>query len=113
MIEHKGKCKELQLEIEKAKEVVQQKEKQLQRFIDSCCHKYSEAIYNPRFSGGYRYEGDPVGTMGVDWRPGGYIPKTEHPRWERTCIVCGYVQKTERKESVNIKGLQQERPVWS
>lgn len=66
-IRHKGKCAEYQKEVDlavskvrQAEQEVQRKLDELKRFINSCSHQWSKAIYKPRVTGGYSYEGDPV-----------------------------------------------------
>lgn len=59
-----------------------------------CNHNWGEPIYDPEIRGGYRDPGDPVGTMGVDWRAPSYVPRTETQRWKRTCLNCAKTEFT-------------------
>jgi hypothetical protein len=53
-----------------------------------CSHNWTNPVYDPEVSGGYRTEGDVPGTMGVDFRGPQYIPREEKPRWFRKCLTC-------------------------
>jgi hypothetical protein len=54
---------------------------------DNCKHDWKES-YDPIVTEGYRVEGDPPGTMGVDWRGPMWVPREEKPRWKRYCPLC-------------------------
>jgi len=61
-----------------------------------CRHNYSEPQYDPIIIPGGHSEGDPVGTMGIDWRGPYSWPEERKPRWSRTCLTCGHVDYTTR-----------------
>jgi hypothetical protein len=61
-----------------------------------CRHRWSEPKYTPEHREGYRIAGDPVGTMGVDWRGPMDVPPQTIKKWTRTCQECGKVEVTER-----------------
>lgn len=84
---------------------------QLKQYELSCPHNFSanyfDIIYDPIYTKGYTYPGDPPGTMGVDWRGPVYVPPTTTKRWRRTCRECGFVQYT-----TQIKKTVEEEPEW-
>lgn len=64
-----------------------------------CHHTWASIEYDPRLEGGYT-------TTAWHW-PGSmrdgpriYIPEERHPRWSRTCTICGLVQKTEHTKEI-------------
>lgn len=68
-------------------------EAELDQMLASCPHEWGNPVYDPIVT----YDpGDPPGTMGVDWRPGGFVEGTEEKRWSRTCARCGKVEYTSR-----------------
>lgn len=76
------------------KEKLARAEADLNTAIRACKHKWSPVeaahIYHP----GYKIEGDPVGTMGIDWRGPCYVESRTEKRWKRTCEHCGEIQYT-------------------
>lgn len=63
----------------------------------NCGHLWGEAIYCPEYTKGYYVEGDPPGTMGVDWRGGYDVPSKTIERWKRVCKKCGKEEFTTNK----------------
>jgi hypothetical protein len=61
-----------------------------------CQHKWGKTEYTPDYQPGYRIEGDPPGTMGVDWRGPMWVDSKTTPKWTRKCSECGLKQVTER-----------------
>jgi hypothetical protein len=86
----------LEQEITRLKADLQEHEASLQGLQSRCIHQWGETRYTPDIREGYQDPGDPVGTMGVDWRGPMYVPRQETPRWSRRCSECGLVQQTER-----------------
>lgn len=76
----------------------------------NCRHIWSELKYTPEYRPGYRIQGDPPGTMGVDWRGPLDVPAETIKRWTRQCQRCGKVEQTERtRDIVTQKPQFQER----
>jgi len=67
----------------------------LRRLEERCTHKW-EVQYTPHHKAAYTIPGDPVGSMGVDWRGPLDVPAKTIMKWTRTCSVCGMVQTTEQ-----------------
>lgn len=70
---------------------------QLQQQIRQCKHVWTDGKYDPIIHPGGYSPGDPVGTMGVDWRGPSSWPERREPRWSRECTICGtkeYTTKT-------------------
>jgi len=61
-----------------------------------CQHNWSNPEYTPEIHEGYQIQGDPVGTMGVDWRGPSWVDRQEIKRWTRTCYQCGKSEITEQ-----------------
>jgi hypothetical protein len=68
----------------------------VEAFQRTCNHSWDhpEGKYDPIYHPGYSYPGDKPGTMGVDFRPGGYVDARTEDRWTRTCTRCGKVETT-------------------
>jgi hypothetical protein len=97
MKDHKGRTHGmLTYEIEQAEANLRDLKAALHGMQSRCSHKFGETKYTPEVHEGYQDPGDPVGTMGVDWRGPIYVPRQEIPRWSRYCSECGLVQQTER-----------------
>jgi hypothetical protein len=75
-----------------------EKQRALQHKQENCSHDWSKPVYDPIVSGGYEHPGDPVGTMGVDWRGPVYVPRSEKPRWKRECSKCLLREETQRSQ---------------
>jgi len=82
---------------QKTRELAGDRER-LARIERECHHVWDNpnGVYAPIHHPGYRYEGDPPGTMGVDWRPGGYVEARTEEKWKRTCTSCGKVEETSK-----------------
>ncbi len=92
---------ELRFEIEKdesylkeLKVCLQRKRNYLQVLEDKCPHSWEEPVYDPIITEGYTCQGDPPGTMGIDWRGPYHVPRKEQKRWKRTCRTCGKTEYT-------------------
>ena len=88
----------LEVEVNKRTRELEQAKNELEHIRRTCRHQWGPTQYAPLREGGYEIPGDPVGTMGVDWRGPTWVPRTERPRWKRTCEECGKVEETERTE---------------
>jgi hypothetical protein len=66
----------------------------IHRMQAQCDHNWSDPVYDPIVTGGYTSPGDPIGTMGVDWRGPRYVPRSEPPRWTRACSKCRKMEVT-------------------
>lgn len=60
----------------------------------TCSHDWEEPKYTPKIREAYTIEGDPPGTMGIDWRGPQHVPRKEIPVWTRTCRRCGTTETT-------------------
>lgn len=67
-----------------------------------CNHLWRTPIYTPIEIAEYTIPGDPVGTMGVDWRGPTHVPHSVKRRWTRICNSCG------KKETTKTVKLVQE-----
>ena len=76
---------------------------------DSCHHNWEEIKYDPQRTPGYHFNGDPVGTMGVDRQLPFDVPPSTIDMWTRTCKTYGFVQSTSSKKMVGAP-LQKEVP---
>lgn len=76
----------------------------LMRIQTSCDHRWSEPERKVHRTEGYSYAGDKPGTMGVDFRSGGYVPSRETIYWTRKCKMCGKTQRTERAKPTGETG---------
>lgn len=80
--------------LQKAKDELKLAEKAVAELESKCQHKWGETEYTPRIEKGYTDPGDPLGTMGIDWRGPMYISGKTYDIWTRTCMECGKVEKT-------------------
>ena len=88
---------------QKARERVMAAERELQAarwFLDAvesdCNHDWSDPVYTPDVWEAYTTDGDPPGTLGIDWRGPVHVPRQETPKWTRTCRGCGKTEATTR-----------------
>lgn len=77
-----------------AEEQVRLLKKELGYIVQTCRHQWSEPVADHIYEKGYEIQGDPPGTMGVDWRGPTWVGAKTTNRWKRTCNVCGEVQYT-------------------
>ena len=97
MKDHKGRTNGiLEQEIIQLEADLRERKAALQGLQSRCPHVWGETRYTPEVHEGYQDQGDPVGTMGVDWRGPCWIPRQEIARWSRRCSECGLVQQTKR-----------------
>lgn len=97
--------KELEKKIANAELDIKEAEEALTRIDKECRHLWGETVSDPIHHEGYTLQGDPPGTMGIDWRGPCYIPATTKARWKRVCQKCGKVEYTTGFEEVK-------RPRW-
>ena len=69
-------------------------ERELAYKVSICNHDWSKPEADHIYEKGYRIDGDPVGTMGIDWRGPTYVDAKTTKRWKRTCRHCDEVQYT-------------------
>jgi hypothetical protein len=98
-----GKFQELRKRAERLKAELSEAEKQLAEAVRSCPHQWNDPVYDPIRTKAYTIPSDPVGTMGVDWRPACHIPATETKRWRRVCFLCGEIQYTTNTKDETIQ----------
>jgi hypothetical protein len=60
------------------------------------CHNWDKVQYTPIETKGYQTQGDPPGTMGIDWQGPQWIEATCTKQWTRTCKSCGKTETTQR-----------------
>jgi hypothetical protein len=97
MTDYKGRTNGiLEQEIKQLEADLRERQESLRGLQSRCPHVWGATKYTPEIHEGYQDPGDPVGTMGVDWRGPIWVPRQEIPRWSRRCSECGLVQQTER-----------------
>lgn len=77
---------------------------ELLRIQRTCKHKWGPVQYTPDIREAYRTEGDPVGTMGIDWRGPQYVDRQVTKKWSRHCPVCTLTQTTTYTKQVPRTG---------
>lgn len=97
---HEMSAIELRSFVNQLKEDQRKAENRLEMLVRQCKHDWGSAQYDPIISGGYSYE---ASGGGVDYRPGGYVPRTEGKRWKRTCNLCGKQEYTQKEVPVAMK----------
>jgi hypothetical protein len=90
----KTRVRELTAEIQDAERNLNRLKRDMNAIQSSCQHEWSKAVYTPIIREGYQDPGDPVGTMGVDWRGPLWVPRDEKPRWTRECHKCLLTETT-------------------
>lgn len=86
------------VEVERARQALDKLQREADAIRDKCQHDWTDPVYSPERRAAYSCPGDPVGTMGVDWRGPTYVPAETIDRWTRTCKKCGYSQTTQHKQ---------------
>lgn len=86
----------LRREIKTLEQNLKQKQKYLLTIQSTCRHDFNPVIYAPIRREAYTCPGDPVGTMGIDWRGPLFVPAEVTPRWTRTCKICDLTEETKR-----------------
>jgi len=71
-------------------------ERDLDNFVRNCDHQWGETKYTPDIRKAYTTQGDPPGTMGIDWQGPCHVPREVTKKWTRTCELCGHVDTTTR-----------------
>lgn len=71
--------------------------------IRNCQHRWGQVQPDHIYEEGYTIPGDPVGTMGVDWRGPVYVQPKQTKRWKRVCQNCGEEQFTTNVRSEVIE----------
>lgn len=67
--------------------------KEVDRIRRNCKHEW-EVKYTPEHHEGYRIQGDPPGTMGVDRQLPFDVPSKTIRKWTRHCRLCGLEEIT-------------------
>lgn len=110
---------ELRDEIAYLEKSLESKKRQLAEMYTKCTHAWGEVKYNPILIQGFTVPGDPVGTMGVDWRGPCHVESRTERLWERVCKKCELKQTTSRTEKKSCSGTiagtsgEMEVPVFS
>lgn len=63
-----------------------------------CIHQWGPVKYAPKIREAYRTQGDPPGTMGIDWQPPVDVPREETPVWTRQCTRCLKTETTSQTD---------------
>ncbi len=95
---------ELERDIAANKERADRASQRLNAGREACRHKWGDTRYDPDRKGAYTTTGDPLGTMGVDWRGPVNVPAKTTKRWTRECELCGLVQITTSTKKEHIPG---------
>ncbi len=90
--------------IEALNRELESEKSRLNAIFRNCRHEWSDIKYDPIHHPGYTIPGDPVGTMGVDWRGPSYVPAQTTKQWKRTCKCCSLTQVTARTRKQSIAG---------
>ena len=69
-------------------------EQELAHRVSTCHHGWSKPEAAHIYRKGYQVDGDPPGTMGIDWRGPFWVEAKTTKRWKRTCEHCGEIQYT-------------------
>jgi hypothetical protein len=91
---HEMNALELRVHIRQLQDDQHTAETRLATLVRNCRHDWSEVKYDPIVREGYHYE---ASGGGVDYRPGGYVPRSEEKRWSRTCKLCGHTEYTKEQ----------------
>lgn len=81
--------------------------RELNKIITECNragHKWGEVKYTPKHQPAYTIPGDPIGTMGVDWRGPTHVDAKTIRKWSRTCSECGLTQETTKTKPTPSQG---------
>ncbi len=86
--------------LKQAEAEVNSLQSQIHRAEAQCKHQWGPVEYIPVEHPGYTDPGDPVGTMGIDWRGPTYVSSSTEKKWSRTCSLCLRTEttKTTRKK---------------
>lgn len=91
-----------QIDLFQRQKSLEAKRSRLSGIQGRCPHQWTEPERKSQHHEGYTIPGDPPGTMGVDWRGPCHVPAKTDIWWERTCKLCGKVQKTEKTKPVQM-----------
>jgi hypothetical protein len=72
-----------------------------------CQHEWGETENADIYHRGYRTQGDPVGTMGIDRQLPMSVPSSTEKRWKRVCKKCAKIDYTK-----NVNKNVTETPRW-
>lgn len=86
--------KDLRRDIAETAKRLDEMKNRLKRSERDCSHIWGDTKYTPEHHKGYRIEGDPPGTMGVDRRLPMNVPAETAPKWTRICTVCDKTEVT-------------------
>ena len=109
---------QLKREIEESRRSLAQQTAQLEALQRACQHQFGPVEYVPLVTEGYRTQGDPEGTMGVDRQLPTWIPGSTTKKWQRTCPLCELTQTTTRTKKQARNGslpgttAEEELPVF-
>lgn len=96
----KPQVEEMVAAVESLKSKLKIAEDNLTRARKSCRHEWCPVVYDPVVTPAYEIPADPPGTMGIDWRPSCYVPRSEKARWRRDCRLCGVVEYTSATKEI-------------
>jgi hypothetical protein len=98
-----SRVRELKADISTAERKLGAMKNDLASIQRSCQHNWTEPRYTPVIREGYQDPGDPVGTMGVDWRGPSWVPRDEKPVWTRECKKCLLAETTTSTDERVVK----------
>lgn len=78
-------------------------QQQLETIENQCGHNW-KITYTPDYQAAYTIQGDPPGTMGVDWRGPVSVPSKTTPKWTRTCSICQRIETTTQTKKTQGSG---------
>src|SRR5208282_283628 len=67
-------------------------------------HRWGPVQYTPIEHKGYQTQGDPPGTMGVDWQGPMWVDASTTKQWTRVCARCGKTETTRSTRKERIAG---------
>ena len=91
-----ARASDLRTQVEELTQGLSDAQRDLEQYVDSCSHKFSDPKYDPIRTESYKIHGDAPGTMGVDRRLPMFVPAKTENRWKRECGLCGEVQYTKK-----------------
>lgn len=91
-------AKALRDEVAELERKLEHRKADLNSLIRLCRHEWGPIEAAHIYTPGGTIPGDPVGTMGIDWRGPVSYPSSTEKRWKRECKNCGEVQYTKDTE---------------
>ena len=98
---------QMRREVATAESQLQSLKDRLERKVRECKmsgHNWGPVKYEPIETKGYQTQGDPPGTMGVDWQGPMWIEPTCTKQWSRTCNICGHKETTQSTRKERMPG---------